>query len=329
LITFLSNQEAPALIAHNAYFDFGFLFAHAEKNNLPNLKNYIVGFFDTAYMLNNPFTRLEDALKTYEIEYKQNELHSALYDAEKTYKLFKKLQRFTIEDRRPLVIEDFQKLVRSPNALKDFVKENFKLSVPSVDNEFLSDFCRVSPFFTLVKEYRKVLNDLSKAKVYLQALETGEMYTTYTTTKVRTNRLSSTNPNLQNVIKDDKEKVESEIAKHVALYKLRSAIKPHPGFSFIFIDYSQLELRILSEVGNISLMKEIYKDPTRDLHTETALAAGLGASKEGRFKAKAVNFGLIYGRGLKSLQKTLKLETLEQAAEIKEKVLGAFKEFEP
>lgn len=111
-------------------------------------------------------------------------------------------------------------------------------------------------------------------------------------------RFSSTNPNLQNIKKKGE---EGRI--------LRSCFIAAPGKKVIIADYSQIELRIAAELSGDEVMLKILSDPTGDIHTGTA-ASMFGVpydkvDKALRKIAKTLNFGLIYGMGIKTLSERL------------------------
>ena len=142
----------------------------------------------------------------------------------------------------------------------------------------------------------KVLDwrQLSKLKsTYTDALveqinpETGRIHTSLAQTVVNTGRLSSSDPNLQNI------PVRTEEGR-----KIRETFIAAPGTVLMSADYSQIELRLLAHVGRIEALRQAFLDGL-DIHAVTA-AQVFGIPLEGmdpseRRKAKAINFGIIYG----------------------------------
>ena len=135
---------------------------------------------------------------------------------------------------------------------------------------------------------------MSKLKsTYLDSLpdlidpKTGRVHTTFNQTTAATGRLSSTNPNLQNI------PIRTEIGRPV-----RACFVAEEGNRLLSADYSQVELRVLAHVAEEDVLKEIFK-AGEDVHAATA-AEVFGISREEvdvgqRSKAKMVNFGIVYG----------------------------------
>lgn len=119
--------------------------------------------------------------------------------------------------------------------------------------------------------------------------ETGKIHTRYMQTVAQTGRLSSVDPNLQNI------PIRLEEGR-----KIRQAFIPsHEGWKIFASDYSQIELRVLGHVSNDTLLKEAFIEG-QDIHSSTAMrvfgiASPEEVSPEMRRRAKAVNFGIVYG----------------------------------
>ena len=152
-----------------------------------------------------------------------------------------------------------------------------------------------------ILEYRKT-NKLKST--YVDALpklihpETGRVHTSFAQAVAATGRLSSNNPNLQNIpIRTDQGK------------EIRKAFVPRDeNHQLLAVDYSQIELRIVASVAEDEGMMEAFM-AGMDIHTATASKVfGVeieSVTKEQRYKAKSVNFGLIYGQGAFGLSKNL------------------------
>jgi DNA polymerase I-like protein with 3'-5' exonuclease and polymerase domains len=128
-----------------------------------------------------------------------------------------------------------------------------------------------------------------------------------------TGRFSSSVPNLQNLPNPKK---GSEKSKALSK-KCRALFLPEEGELYGSIDYSQIEYRLLCHFaigdGSLDIQRQFKKDPKLDIHQWCADAAGF-EGKEGREKAKAINFGIIYGQGVAKTALALKT-TKEQAKE--------------
>jgi DNA polymerase-1 len=116
----------------------------------------------------------------------------------------------------------------------------------------------------------------------------GKLHTQYNIARTATGRLSAQEPNLQQVPR---------------INEIRSLICPHDGKVFIEADYSQIELRVAAFIAHAESMKNVYRKGG-DIHTSTAckLAYTTAPTKEERTKAKAANFGFLYGMGWKSFK---------------------------
>ena len=153
--------------------------------------------------------------------------------------------------------------------------------------------------------------ELSKLKsTYVDALpeminpKTGRVHTSYAQAVAVTGRLSSTNPNLQNI------PIRSDRGKEV-----RKAFIPRDESRFLVsADYSQIELRIVAAISGDPNMCEAFKQG-KDIHTATAAKVyGIeeaDVTKEMRYKAKSVNFGIIYGQGAFGLAENLSISRTE------------------
>lgn len=163
---------------------------------------------------------------------------------------------------------------------------NYKKGSTSVD--VLKSLVHKHPAVASLLEYRKYAKFLSTYVLALpsQVYEDGKLHPLYHQVQTTTGRLSSFDPNIQNIsVKDDETK------------KIREAFYYRDPWVFLSFDYSQIELRILAELSSCqALLDDFAKD--YDIHTATAkrlFAHGGEVTSAMRRQAKAVNFGIIYG----------------------------------
>ena len=158
----------------------------------------------------------------------------------------------------------------------------------------------------LVLEYRQ----LSKLKsTYVDTLPallsatTGRLHTTFDQTGTATGRLSSANPNLQNI------PIRTELGREI-----RAAFTAEPGCVLLAADYSQIELRLLAHFSNDPLLVEAFRRGD-DIHTLTASQVfgvpPLMVTPDRRRQAKVVNFGIVYGLSAFGLSQQLGIEPAE------------------
>ncbi len=172
----------------------------------------------------------------------------------------------------------------------------------STDMEVLETLRGEHPIVDLILQYRVY----SKLKTtYIDALpklvnpKTGRIHTSYNQAVTATGRLSSSNPNLQNI------PIRGEEGK-----KIREAFIPEDGFLLLSADYSQIELRVLAHLSGDEKLIDAFKKG-EDIHTRTSLEVFGDVSPELRRKAKTINFGIIYGMTPYGLSKQLGVEPKE------------------
>lgn len=188
----------------------------------------------------------------------------------------------------------------------------------STDSATLEQLFDLHPIIPKIVEYR----ELSKLKgTYVDALpalinpHTGRVHTSYNQTGTSTGRLSSSDPNLQNI------PIRTEIGREV-----RRAFVAPPGKCLLAVDYSQVELRILAHYSRDEALMEAFRQG-QDIHKATAAAVfGIPLEQvtyEQRNFAKRVNFGLIYGMGAFRLARDSEL-TLQEANDFIERYFAQF-----
>ena len=204
----------------------------------------------------------------------------------------------------------------SPKQLGEVLFEHLKISAKAkktktgqyaTSEDVLQKHENDHPIIPLILEYRQ----LRKLKsTYVDALpaivnpKTGRIHTSYAQAVAVTGRLSSTNPNLQNI------PIRSERGREV-----RKAFIPRdPSRILVSADYSQIELRVVAAISGDPNMCDAFKQG-KDIHTATAAKvygiAETEVTKEQRYKAKSVNFGIIYGQGAFGLAENLGISRTE------------------
>ncbi|HCE2152562.1 DNA polymerase I [Vibrio parahaemolyticus] len=198
--------------------------------------------------------------------------------------------------------------MNSPKQLQAILFEKMGLPVvkktpsgtPSTNEEVLQELALDYPLPKLILEYR----GLAKLKsTYTDKLpkminpSTGRVHTSYHQAVTATGRLSSTDPNLQNI------PIRNEEGR-----RIRQAFVAPAGCKILAVDYSQIELRIMAHLSGDQALLDAFRDG-KDIHAATA-AEIMGVSidqvsSEQRRRAKAVNFGLIYGMSAFGLAKQL------------------------
>lgn len=172
--------------------------------------------------------------------------------------------------------------------------------------EVLEELAATYDIARFILDYR----ELTKLKgTYLDALpklvnpRTGRIHTSYNQMVTATGRLSSSNPNLQNI------PIKSELGR-----KIRRAFVAEPGFQILAADYSQLELRIMAHLSRDPVLVESFRKG-EDIHERTAREVfGMSAvmnPQEFRRHAKVINFGIMYGLSAFGLAQSLKIDRKE------------------
>jgi len=186
----------------------------------------------------------------------------------------------------------------------------------STDEKVLSGLKDSHEIIPKLLEYREVYKLYSTYIEPLLALANSDdhsrIHTSFVQTGTATGRLSSKNPNLQNI------PTRTPLGA-----KIRKGFVAGDGKKLIGIDYSQIELRLLAHFSKDSVLLDAFKND-KDIHLQTAIVLfGEEEAASKRSIAKTVNFGLLYGMGQKKLSDTLKITTKE-AKSIIEKYFESF-----
>lgn len=194
--------------------------------------------------------------------------------------------KFNINSTKQLKEILFEKLAIPTDNIK---KTKTGFSTAEDELEKLND---LHPIIPLLRDYRE-LNKLQTT--YLKALpeminsKTGRIHTSFNQTVAATGRLSSSDPNLQNIPTRTEEG-----------QKIREAFVSAPGYKLLGFDYSQIELRLGAHISGDKKMIAAFKN-NEDIHTATAAKINdiklSEVTKNMRREAKAINFGILYGQG--------------------------------
>ena len=208
--------------------------------------------------------------------------------------------------------------INSPKQLGEILFETLMLPTAkktktgySTNAEVLEKLRRYHPIIDDILDYRQVTKLKS---TYVDGLlkvadENGRVHTTFKQTGTATGRLSSAEPNLQNI------PIRTELGREMRKFFIPSA----PGRVLIDADYSQIELRLLADIAGDSAMRDAFVSGF-DIHTDTASRVfgvdPASVSMEQRKSAKAINFGIMYGMGEHSLSEDLHISRAEAKAYI-------------
>jgi DNA polymerase I-like protein with 3'-5' exonuclease and polymerase domains/5'-3' exonuclease len=199
--------------------------------------------------------------------------------------------------------------LNSPKQLSEVLFDELHLPVirktktgRSTDEETLNELAAAHPMIPLFLEYRQLFKLVS---TYIDALpksvgEDGRIHSTFNVEGAATGRLSSTNPNLQNI------PIRGQMGGEI-----RKAFIASPGKVLLGADYSQVELRILAHVSEDENLIKAFKEGL-DIHTATAAKIFNlpieEVSKDQRVVGKTMNFATLYGQGPRALSKQLKID---------------------
>lgn len=200
--------------------------------------------------------------------------------------------------------------IGSPKQLEKILFEELGLKIkrrtstgrPSTDHSVLEELSADHELPAAVVDYRQVQKLKS---TYVDALpklvspSTGRLHTIFNQAMAATGRLSSTEPNLQNI------PIRTDIGR-----QLRTAFIAEPGNVLVSVDYSQIELRVLAHLSRDAVLTQAFVEGA-DVHVRTAAAlfdiAPDDVTREQRGQAKAVNYGVAYGMGPVRLARDMKV----------------------
>lgn len=212
--------------------------------------------------------------------------------------------------------------INSPKQLGDVLFDTLKLSATGISKTStgarstreseLEKLREKHPIVEKIFEYRELQKLLS---TYIDVLPTlvdkdARLHTTFLQHGTTTGRISSQNPNLQNI------PIKTEQGRHI-----RRAFIAEKGYKLLALDYSQIELRVAAFLSRDEKLVEIFKSGG-DVHTSVAAQVfGIpeeAVDKEMRRRAKVINFGILYGMGVNALKKNLGTDREEAQAFLNE-----------
>jgi DNA polymerase-1 len=200
----------------------------------------------------------------------------------------------------------------SPKQLLYVLRDLKGYKIKNTRDETLKELPQNDPLVAALRKYRKTIKVIG---TYIEGVQRrieddGRVHSTYLLHGTTTGRLSSRNPNMQNVPRDA---------------TIRNVFQAPPGYRLLELDYSQVELRVLAVFSQDEvLMGDFYAG--RDLHSVVAAALypdwisrkDTVRGHEERIRAKFLNFGVAYGRGAKSLVEEFHMSMAEASAIVRE-----------
>lgn len=227
------------------------------------------------------------------------------------------IEQINLLEKRVYAIAGEEFNLNSPKQLSEIMQDKLLITLPkktasgfSTNADILESLKDEHPIAGVILEYRT----LEKLRsTYIQSLpaeinqQTQRIHCTLNQSIAATGRLSCQDPNLQNI------PVRTEAGRTI-----REAFRPqYPHWSYLAADYSQIELRLLAHFSEDPSMTAAFQN-NEDIHTSTAAAIFNlpidQVSKEQRYHAKAVNFGIIYGQQAFGLAKELKIDVKSAGA---------------
>ena len=312
IMAFLANNYNSSLDAIMLNYGYGKIadskvIFGTEKKPITNNEEAIASY---AYSIGSNLDKVYNRVKMEIVEKKMDKLYRdielpllyVLYDMEKTgvycseddldeiaTETLKKMNKY---EKRIYKKAGHEFNISSPKQLAQVLYDELdlpNLKKGSTNAEVLSKLVDYDPIVEDILDYRKYSKLYSTyaegLKKYIS--EDKKIHTIFSQTITNTGRLSSYDPNLQNIsVRDDEGR------------EIRRAFKPSKGNVLISSDYSQVELRVLSSLANEKKMIDAFNSGI-DIHTKTAMDI-FGVSKDEvddltRRHAKAVNFGVVYG----------------------------------
>lgn len=322
---FKKYDEIYSDIIDMRIFEYWYNYSKSEKNKEKFYKKYDIKNVEDQYKLYRKFKRfLKDINKCEFVEKKEQEFIDVVLNLEKNGMKIDKELLLNYEKELKKKMEDYENKiynyadeefnVRSPKQLGEILFEKMGLTLPdgsvkrtktgySTNRDVLEKLSKVHPIAEEVLNYRQVHKIYSTyVKPYKKYIDkNNRIYTHYDYCGTATGRLSSSDPNLQNI------PIKGEWGN-----KMRKLFIPREGYKIVSADYSQMELRLLAHFSNDEKLKEIF-DNDRDIHEETAKYIFGETDQDKRNYAKSINYGIVYGLSPYGLSQQLGISRSEAA----------------
>lgn len=311
---YLLNNSAKDYLIKNLCAEYG---VHYYEENSPyadliSLDGLVKKLL--AAIENDGMTSLLENIEMPLIEVLASMEHAGISIDQKGVKEFGVYLAEMIEETQQMIFDDVghEFNIASPKQLGVVLFEELGLPAKkktksgySTNAEVLEELRSYSPVVDNVLKYRQYtkLNSTYVVGLLDKIADDGRIHTSFKQTETRTGRISSTEPNMQNI------PVRTELGSH-----MRKFFKAENGKILIDADYSQIELRVMAHLSNDKNMIDAFNSG-EDIHTSTAAQVfdmpAIMVTSEMRSTAKAVNFGIIYGIGAFSLSKDINVSVAE------------------
>lgn len=209
-------------------------------------------------------------------------------------------EQFNINSTQQLKKILFEKLAIVPPKLK---RGKTGISIAASELEKMKGLHPIIDHILSYRELTKLLNTYIDVLPTLAHSKTGKIHTSYNQTIASTGRLSSSNPNLQNI------PIKTDLGRNI-----RSCFVAPVGFELLTADYSQVELRIVASLAKDKKMIAAFREGV-DIHTATAAEINnvslANVTPSMRRAAKEINFGILYGMGAQALAQSAQISSAE------------------
>lgn len=218
-------------------------------------------------------------------------------------RLEQEAQRIAGREFNPNSPRQLETLLFDELGLKPLKRTKTSRSTDAETLESLSDKHELPKIILELRQVSKLKGTYIDALPLLQDPKTGRVHSSWEQAVAATGRLSSTDPNVQNI------PIRTELGR-----RIRAAFVAPPGYQLVSADYSQIELRVLAHLSQDPVLCESFRTG-EDVHQRTAMeifeVKAEELTREMRTRAKAVNFGVIYGQGDSGLSKVLGIPRAE------------------